>query len=191
MATIQEDVVVDAPLDMVYGQWTQFEEFPRFMKNVKEVRQIDDKRLFWRAEIGGQEHSWEAQIIRQVPNQVVSWASTEGFPSAGEVTFEPEGSGEKTRMHVEMDYEPEGVKDFLLKLKGNDTGRLKDGLEKMLSKNGVRYELRTSSQDDLMYSVRLPLTKRTDRLTNAILELGELQDLSVEWSDKKPSKEAA
>ena len=88
--------------------------------------------------------------------------------------------------------EPEGVKDFLLKLKGKDTGRLKDGLEKMLSKNGVRYELRTSSQDDLMYSVRLPLTKRTDRLTNAILELGEPpQDLSVEWSDKKPSKEAA
>jgi hypothetical protein len=88
--------------------------------------------------------------------------------------------------------EPEGVKDFLLKLKGKDTGRLKDGLEKMLSKNGVRYELRTSSQDDLMYSVRLPLTKRTDRLTNQILELGEPpQDLSVEWSDKKPGKEAA
>jgi hypothetical protein len=88
--------------------------------------------------------------------------------------------------------EPESVKDFLLKLKGKDTGRLKDGLEKMLSKNGVKYELRTSSQDDLMYSVRLPLTKRTDRLTNAILELGEPpQDLSVEWSDKKPGKEAA
>jgi MgtC family/Domain of unknown function (DUF4956) len=87
--------------------------------------------------------------------------------------------------------EPEGVKDFLLKLKGKDTGRLKDGLEKMLSKNNVKYELRTSSQDDLMYSVRLPLTKRTDRLTNAILELGEQQDLSVEWSDKKPGKEAA
>jgi uncharacterized membrane protein YhiD involved in acid resistance len=87
--------------------------------------------------------------------------------------------------------EPEGVKDFLLKLKGKDSGRLKDGLEKMLSKNNVRYELRTSSQDDLMYSVRLPLTKRTDRLTNQILELGEPQDLSVEWSDKKPGKEAA
>ena len=87
--------------------------------------------------------------------------------------------------------EPEGAKDFLLKLKGKDSGRLKDGLEKMLSKNNVKYELRTSSQDDLHYSVRLPLTKRTDRLTNAILELGEHQDLSVEWSDKKPSKEAA
>jgi len=87
--------------------------------------------------------------------------------------------------------EPEGVKDFLLKLKGKESGRLKDGLEKMLSKNGVRYELRTSSQDDLMYSVRLPLTKRTDRLTNQILELGEPHDLSVEWSDKKPGKEAA
>ena len=79
----------------------------------------------------------------------------------------------------------------MLKLKGKDTGQLKEGLEKMLSKNGVRYELRTSSQDDLMYSVRLPLTKRTDRLTNQILELGEPHDLSVEWSDKKPGKEAA
>jgi uncharacterized membrane protein YhiD involved in acid resistance len=87
--------------------------------------------------------------------------------------------------------EPEGVKDFLLKLKGKDSGRLKDGLEKMLGKNNVKYELRTSSQDDLVYSVRLPLTKRTDRLTNAILELGERDDLSVEWSDKKPGKEAA
>jgi hypothetical protein len=61
----------------------------------------------------------------------------------------------------------------------------------MLSRNDVKYELRASSQDDLMYSVRLPLTKRTDRITNAILELGEQQDLSVEWSDKKPDKEAA
>jgi uncharacterized membrane protein YhiD involved in acid resistance len=87
--------------------------------------------------------------------------------------------------------EPDRVKDFLLKLKGKDSGRLKDGVERMLSRNDVKYELRASSQDDLMYSVRLPLTKRTDRITNAILELGEQQDLSVEWSDKKPDKEAA
>ncbi len=87
--------------------------------------------------------------------------------------------------------EPESHKDFLLKVKAKESGRLQDALEGVLRKNGIRYELRTSSQDDLMYSVRLPLTKRTDRLTNAILELGEPQDLSVEWSDKKPSKEAA
>jgi len=86
--------------------------------------------------------------------------------------------------------EPEGVKDFLLKLKGKDSSRLKDGVEKMLARNGVRYELRTSSPEDLTYSVRVPRTKRTDRITNAILELGQ-QDLSVEWSDKKPDKEAA
>ena len=63
----------------------------------------------------------------------------------------------------------------------------------MLRKNGIRYELRTSSQDDLMYSVRLPLTKKTDRLTSAILALRDKdkEEMAVEWSDKKPSKEAA
>ena len=42
-----------------------------------------------------------------------------------------------------------------------------------------------------MYSVRLPLTKKTDRLTSAILALGDEDEMAVEWSDRKPAKEAA
>ncbi len=89
--------------------------------------------------------------------------------------------------------EPESHKDFLLKVKAKESGRLQDALEAVLRKNGVPYELRTSSQDDLMYSVRLPLTKKTDRLTSAILALRDKdkEEMAVEWSDKKPSKEAA
>jgi uncharacterized membrane protein YhiD involved in acid resistance len=89
--------------------------------------------------------------------------------------------------------EPESHKDFLLKVKAKESGRLQDALEGVLRKNGIRYELRTSSQDDLMYSVRLPLTKKTDRLTSAILALRDKdkEEMAVEWSDKKPSKEAA
>ena len=87
--------------------------------------------------------------------------------------------------------EPESHKDFLLKVKAKDAARLREALESTLRKNGVGHELRTSSQDDLVYSVRLPLTKKTDRLTNAILALGAEDEMAVEWSDKKPAKEAA
>jgi uncharacterized membrane protein YhiD involved in acid resistance len=87
--------------------------------------------------------------------------------------------------------EPESHKDFLLKVKAKDATGLRDALESVLRKNGVGHELRTSSQGDLVYSVRLPLTRKTDRLTSAILALGDEDEMAVEWSDKKPSKEAA
>jgi uncharacterized membrane protein len=53
----------------VYNQWTQFEEFPHFMEGVEEVRQEGDKRLFWRAKIGGKAKEWEAEITDQVPTK--------------------------------------------------------------------------------------------------------------------------
>jgi uncharacterized membrane protein YhiD involved in acid resistance len=87
--------------------------------------------------------------------------------------------------------EPERHKDFLLKVKAKGSGRLQDPLEALLRRNGIKYELRTASQDDLTYSVRLPLTKKTDRLTDAILDLGDKDQMTVDWSDKKPDRAAA
>jgi uncharacterized membrane protein len=55
MSVMEKSIVVDAPIRQVYNQWTQFEEFPLFMEGVDEVRQLDDKRLHWRATIGGVE----------------------------------------------------------------------------------------------------------------------------------------
>ena len=65
MATAIKYVDVAVPVSVAYNQWTQFEEFPRFMEGVKEVRQLDDQRLYWRAEIGGKEVEWEALITEQ------------------------------------------------------------------------------------------------------------------------------
>ena len=109
MATIEQDVDIDAPVDVAYAQWTQFEEFPRFMKNVKEVRQLDDSRLLWTAEVAGREHSWEAKIIEQEPNRRITWRATEGLQNGGTVTFEPANGGSITHVHLEMEYEPEGI----------------------------------------------------------------------------------
>lgn len=68
MATVTKSIEVNVPVRAAYNQWTQFEEFPRFMEGVKEVRQIDDQHLQWRAEIGGTEHEWQARIVEQVPD---------------------------------------------------------------------------------------------------------------------------
>ena len=53
MSTIEQSIDVNVPVHTVYNQWTQFEEFPRFMEGVEEVRQEGDKRLFWKAKIAG------------------------------------------------------------------------------------------------------------------------------------------
>jgi uncharacterized membrane protein YhiD involved in acid resistance len=86
--------------------------------------------------------------------------------------------------------EPEVHKDFLLAVKGKGAGQLQAPVEKLLRKNGIELELRTAAQDELTYSVRLPLSRKTDRLTNAILALAE-GTLAVDWTDRKPGKAAA
>jgi uncharacterized membrane protein len=107
MAEYQTAIIVDAPLEEVYNQWTQFEEFPRFMDGVLQVRQIDDKRLSWRARLGGVEKEWEAEITDQTPNRRIAWKSLSGARNAGAVLFErvPEG----THVTLKLVYDPDGA----------------------------------------------------------------------------------
>ena len=81
--------------------------------------------------------------------------------------------------------EPEGKKEFLLKVQVKDADKVQPGLEALLKQNNVKYELRTSAQNDLTYSVQMRRRKRTDRLTNAILALDSHDQMSVEWADHK------
>src|SRR5258706_790154 len=87
METIEKTIEVDAPVGTVYNQWTQFEEFPRFMEGVEEVRQIDDRHLHWRARIGGKVVEWDALITEQLPDERVAWCNTNGAENARGVTF--------------------------------------------------------------------------------------------------------
>lgn len=107
MSTIKKSIDVDVPLRTAYNQWTQFEEFPRFMEGIEEVRQIDDSHLRWRAEIAGKLKEWDAEIIEQIPDQRIAWRSTSGANNAGAVNFTPLAEN-KTRVSVQMVYDPEG-----------------------------------------------------------------------------------
>jgi hypothetical protein len=105
---VERSVRVDVPVSTAYNQWTQFEDFPHFMGGVKEVRQLDDRRLHWVAEIAGVRREWDASILEQVPDQKIAWAATSGATNAGAVRFEQAGSG-ATEVFLTLEYEPEGV----------------------------------------------------------------------------------
>lgn len=110
MPSIKKDIVVDVPVKIAYDQWTQFESFPQFMDGVKEVVQLDEKTLRWRAKVGGEEKEWEAEITDQVPDRHIAWRSTTGAPNAGSVMFDAAG-GDKTRVSLELSYEPQDAKE--------------------------------------------------------------------------------
>ena len=128
MASISESITVEVPVNVAYNQWTQFEEFPRFMEGVKSVRQIDDTRLEWTAEIGGEEHTWQAEIGQQQPDRLISWRATDGKYNSGNVTFEPIGS-DRTRINVELTYDTEGLVESLGSALGADDRRVKGDLK--------------------------------------------------------------
>jgi len=109
MERIEKSIEVHRPLHTVYNQWTQFEEFPRFMSGVKEVRQLDDTHLHWHAEIWGKDKEWDAEICEQVPDQYIAWRSTNGdAPNNGAVRFEALGP-DRTRVNLTMEYDSQGV----------------------------------------------------------------------------------
>jgi uncharacterized membrane protein len=135
VARVEKDIEVAVPVRTAYNQWTQFEEFPNFMEGVQEVRQMDDRRLHWRAEVAGRQREWDAEIREQVPDEKVIWQSTSGPTNAGLVKFDSLGP-EKTRVHLEMSYEPEGAVEtagqalgFLSRQVEGDLERFKEFIE--------------------------------------------------------------
>ena len=129
MATVEKTIEVNVPLSTAYNQWTQFEEFPRFMEGVESVTQLDDTHLRWVAEVGGKRQEWEAEITEQVPDDRVSWRSTSGVEQTGRVTFQAL-DGDRTQITVRMAYEPEGIVESVGSAVGADERRVEADLER-------------------------------------------------------------
>jgi uncharacterized membrane protein len=116
---IEDSIEVDVPVTTCYDQWTQFEEFPKFMDGIEQVEQVDDTHLHWVAQIAGIRKEWDAEILEQVPDDLVSWRSTSGDINNGTVEFLPTDKG--CRIRLIMTY---GVSGFTEKL-GEALGFLK------------------------------------------------------------------
>jgi len=126
---VEESIDVNVPVRTAYNQWTQFEEFPRFMEGVKSVRQLDDRTLEWTAEIAGNDETWRAEISEQEPDQRIAWHSTEGARNAGVVTFHRLDDN-TTRVMLQLEYEPEGVVENVGDALGVPERRVRGDLER-------------------------------------------------------------
>jgi uncharacterized membrane protein len=129
MAEIKEGITVEVPVSTAYNQWTQFEEFPKFMENVESVTQIDDAHVRWVAEVGGNREEWVAEITHQEPDRHIAWRSTAGRENAGDVRFEEVGP-DKTHIKVVMTWEPEGMKESLGEKLGSSERGVKADLQR-------------------------------------------------------------
>lgn len=86
-------------------------------------------------------------------------------------------------------FEPKTGKTFALKVKiGKQTDELRPEVERILRRHKLKYEIRTTSDEEVCYDVEVPLEMKTDRVTNAILELDPEGHASVDWTDKKKPK---
>ncbi|HEY7735906.1 MAG TPA: SRPBCC family protein [Candidatus Limnocylindrales bacterium] len=129
MPRFEETIDVNVPVRVVYDQWTQFEDFPKFMDGVERVVQRDDRTLEWTADVAGQRREWTAEITDQTPDVRVAWKSTSGADNAGAVLFASLGP-DRTKITLRIDADPEGPVDTIGANLGFLERRVKGDLER-------------------------------------------------------------
>jgi uncharacterized membrane protein len=140
---IEKSIDVKVPLRTAYNQWTQFESFPAFMEGVESVKQLDEKRLHWKAKIAGKTVEWGAEIVEQEPDSRITWRSTSGAPNSGSVSFR-RLADDLTRINLRIEYTPSGPMEtigdalgVLSRRVSGDLERFKDFIEKRGSETGA------------------------------------------------------
>lgn len=109
---VQEAVTINRSIEELYRFWRNLENLPHFMRHLESVERITDTISHWRARgPAGTSVEWNAEIINEVPNQVIGWQSLEGADvvSAGSVNFD-DAPGRGTRVSVRLQYSPPGGK---------------------------------------------------------------------------------
>ena len=141
MPKIEDSIDVQVPVRQVYDQWTQFEEFPRFMDGIRSVQQLDDTHVRWVAEVRGESRQWTTEITEQQPDEKVAWKTIEGeVKNDGVVTFEPMGNAQ-TRVNVQMDVEGDSTAE-------NVAGDLLGVVKKQVHGDLERFKQLIESRDE-------------------------------------------
>ena len=129
MAQAIEHIDVDVPVAVSYNQWTQFEEFPKFLDEVESIKQETETLTVWTVKVGPVTEQFEAVITEQHPDERVAWTSTGGsVDHAGVVTFHKLAPDE-TRVTVQLDWEAKGVLEKLGSALGSDNRAVKKDLK--------------------------------------------------------------
>ena len=106
---VEKSVTINATPEKLYTFWRNFENLPKFMHNLEAVEVHDAKRSRWVAKgPAGRSVDWEAEIINEIPNELIGWRSIEGseVDNAGSVHFRPATGGRGTEVKVVLRYDP-------------------------------------------------------------------------------------
>jgi uncharacterized membrane protein len=105
---VQRWTDVAVPVDKAYRAWTQFEEFPKFMHRVLEVKREDNDKIHWREKIWFSTREWDGQITDKRTNDRIAWKSVKGPQHSGVISFHKLDSN-LTRVLVTVDFVPSGM----------------------------------------------------------------------------------
>ena len=135
---IRKAINIDVPVERVFEFWANYENFPRFMSNVREVKDLGDGRSHWKvAGPAGVPIEWDAEITKLTPNKVLAWKSEPDstVEHSGTVRFKPNSDG-GTQVDIKMSYSPPAgvVGRAVAKLLGSDPDAKMDKDLKRLKK---------------------------------------------------------
>ena len=108
---VRQSLTLNAPPDVLYDFWRRLSEFPRFMRHVESVEELDERRSHWVVRgPGDRRMEWDAEIVEDQPDDRIAWRSVPGsqVDNAGSVRFVPAAGNRGTEVHVELRYSPPG-----------------------------------------------------------------------------------
>jgi uncharacterized membrane protein len=163
---VQQSADIGVPVTTVYNQFTQFEEWPKFMHRVQSVSQEDESHLNFKVKMWTRTREYTAEITEQRPDERIAWKVTEGISHTGVVTFH-ELAPRLTRVDVSLDLQPGGM------------------IEKMA--RGMRFVKRAVRADLARFKAYILVQEEASGEWRGEIEDGEVKKRSSRRSQGSPS----
>jgi uncharacterized membrane protein len=96
-------VTINKPPDEVYAFYRKFSQLPLFMDYLESVEERSRTRSHWVAKLPVGKIAWDAEIVQDVPGQLIAWQSVDSrVRLSGRVTFTRTPGRNATEVRVAM-----------------------------------------------------------------------------------------
>ena len=124
-------VVVKAPVDRVYAQWSRLEDLPKFVTPLREVHRIDETHFSYKWHPDGSDQKGVFHIVLQIPGRRIAWRTMSSGFMSGVVSFEPRSQGEtEVTLKIRSIFDPPSLSDRLEEYLGNFKRLVENGKDR-------------------------------------------------------------